>query len=360
MATPSRRKSSSVSDRLFAEPYRFGFFQATRLLQGLVRKWRMRGKYNPVGRDVSADDESLKFSSLLSLQFASSEVAKIQKHKRIIKSNPQDIAEVTVSFMGLTGQSGVLPVYFTELQLQRIREKDTALHDFFDIFNHRAISFFYRAWEKYRLPFCYEQQQLHNSFGTDPISKALESLLGVSESTIQTQIPLNPEDMIFYAGLFATQRRSASGLAAALSEYMGVPIAISQFCGEWMPLSDDDRLYLPHQPFSGRNNCLGVDSVIGDQVYTVEGKFEVVIGPLTKKAFDTLMPNSERIKKLKHFTQMYVGCAQHFDLKYELQEEVVSDWLLGETLDNTAYLGWNTWLSTADKAGAQRQLRLAL
>ncbi|HFE37179.1 MAG TPA: type VI secretion system baseplate subunit TssG, partial [Gammaproteobacteria bacterium] len=84
MATPSRRKSSSVSDRLFAEPYRFGFFQATRLLQGLVRKWRMRGKYNPVGRDVSADDESLKFSSLLSLQFASSEVAKIQKHKRII------------------------------------------------------------------------------------------------------------------------------------------------------------------------------------------------------------------------------------------------------------------------------------
>ena len=44
-----------------------------------------------------------------------------------------------------------MPRHYTELLLQRIREKDFSLRDFLDLFNHRLTSLFYRAWEKYSL-----------------------------------------------------------------------------------------------------------------------------------------------------------------------------------------------------------------
>jgi len=356
MAPKSRRKSTSVSDKLFTEPFRFNFFQATRLLQGLVRKWQKKGFPKSIGYDLTPKEESIRFSSLLSLNFASAEVSKIQKHKRIIHSDKQDIAELQVSFLGLTGQSGVLPSYLTELQLHRAREKDTSFKDFLDIFNHRAVSLFYRAWEKYRLPYSYERAYLENNKIADPITKAFESLLGVSESSIQKQLPIHPEELIYYAGLFSTQRRSANALESSLAEYMDIPIVINQFQGEWMSLSEDDRCQLPLFPLGGKNNCLGVDTVIGDQVYTMEGKFEIVLGPLNKENFENMMPGSERMEALSRFTKMFVGETQHFNVKYQLEEDSVSEWMLDEELDGSRRLGWNTWLLPNNKADAQREL----
>jgi len=358
MATQSRRKSTSVSDGLFDEPFRFSFFQATRLLQGLVRKWQTKGKSNPVGRDLVPQDESVRFSSHLSLQFASSDIAKIHKHEHIVKSDKQDIAEIEVSFLGLTGQSSVLPVYLTELQMQRQREKDYALHNFLDIFNHRAISFFYRAWEKYRLPFSYERVQLHRKNQTDPVTDTFHSLLGIRGDAVQKRLPLNSEDMIFYAGLFATQRRSANALESSLTEYMGVPISINQFKGEWMSLLEDDRCRLPLFPLGGSNNCLGVDTIIGNQVYTMEGKFEIVLGPLKRDQFNALLPNSKQIEALKKYAHMFAGPTQHFSLQYQLEEDAVSQWVLDEETDGQRGLGWNTWLMPKNKKDAQREINV--
>ena len=42
-----------------------------------------------------------------------------------------------INFMGLVGPMGVLPIHITELVLQRMRAKDFAMRDFFNIFNHR-------------------------------------------------------------------------------------------------------------------------------------------------------------------------------------------------------------------------------
>ncbi len=39
-----------------------------------------------------------------------------------------------VNFMGVVGPQGVLPIYYTELVMDRLRAKDSTLRDFLDIF----------------------------------------------------------------------------------------------------------------------------------------------------------------------------------------------------------------------------------
>jgi len=356
MGTEKRRKNHSVTQQLFDQPQQFSFFQATRLLQGLLRVWQKNGSPKSIGRDVLPEWESVRFASFPSLRFPGSEISSIKQHDAIIKNDNQDIAELAVTFMGLTGQSSVLPVCFTELQLSRLKEKDSALTHFFDLINHRSVSLFYRAWEKYQLPIRYERCQLDRDQEVDDFSSAFLSLIGFQGDAIQSRVPVNDEELMYFAGLFSSDKRSANSLEACLSEYMDIPITINQFCGEWMTLSEDDQMQLPVFPFEGKNNCLGVDSVIGDEVYTVEGKFQIEIGPLNRSQFEQLLPGSPRLNALSRFTRMFVGGNYDFELKYNLMPEAISSWHLRHGEQSNTRLGWNSWLSSENNAQAKRSI----
>jgi len=374
MVTKSRRKSTSVSDKLNSEPYRFGFFQAARLLQGLVSKLPGKDSNGIVGHDVSPLEESVKFSAFPSLKFASSEVVKISS--RLVdtgtdgksKTDPINQSEMQVSFMGLTGQSSVLPIYLTELEITRTRDKDYALKQFYDLFNHRAISFFYRAWEKYRLPASYERAKLeahvnnrpnsgaNSKLKSDPITANLQAIIGISGDSLQRQLSVDVEDMLFYAGFFATPNRSASALSAALSEILDIPVVVNQFKGEWVSLLEEDRMQLPYFPLKGKNNCLGVDTVIGDEVFTVEGKFQLEVGPLNSQQFESLQPGSRGQEALKKFTRLFVGDSFQFDLKYVLNDDAILNWELSSEHHSLPRLGLNTWLLPENLDDATREI----
>ncbi|MDH5258426.1 MAG: type VI secretion system baseplate subunit TssG [Gammaproteobacteria bacterium] len=383
MATKSRRKSTSVNDKLFSESHRFGFFQATRLLQGLVSKWRRKKTRGVIGHDVSPTEESVKFSAFPSIKFASTEIVKIKSKSStndeddgfLLEDKPQgegkqsalsELAnkydatssqvEMQVSFMGLTGQSSALPVHLTELEITRIRDKDFALKEFYDLFNHRAISFFYRAWEKYRLPISYERSKLGGPKKCDQITANLHSIIGISGDSLKNQLQIDPEDLLYYAGFFAAPSRSASALSSALTEILDVPVIVNQFKGEWMSLLEEDRMRLPLFPLKGQNNCLGVDTVIGNEVFTVEGKFQLEIGPLNRAQFNSLYPGSPGQEALKRFTRLFVGDSFQFELKYVLQNDAITGWELNSAKDVMPRLGLNTWLLPDNIDDAVREI----
>ena len=85
-----------------------------------------------------------------------------------------------VHFMGLIGPMGLLPLYYTELVAERANVRDRTLRDFLDIFHHRAISLFYRAWEKYRFGVPYERGE------EDKFSSYLLSVIGLGAASLQT------------------------------------------------------------------------------------------------------------------------------------------------------------------------------
>ncbi len=352
MATSSRRKNLSVIERLFLEPFRFTFFQAVRLLQ--LRARRRQAGSEPaadVGHDSPPNGESVRFAAALSLSFSAGEIAELRDLPAARGDGKGTAPQMRVNFLGLTGPMGVLPTHYTELQMLRVREKDTALRDFFDVLNHRTISLFYRAWEKYRLPSSFESHHIPGAppGNTDPISRTLQGLIGHLADRQQASLYFPLEHLLYYTGLFSGGRRSAAALEMLLGEYFDIPIRVEQFRGQWWPLSANDQVRLPHAwEAEGKNNCLGVDTVIGEEAFSVDAGVQVILGPLSRQQFADICPGGARIKALYQLAQLFAGPTFEFSLCYEVDKEAVPPACLGEEAPTGLALGWGACLVAAD------------
>ena len=82
----------------------------------------------------------------------------------------RDAAEWSVNFMGLAGPVGRAPLRLLGIDRGSHPESRPGAGGVPRIFNHRMISLFYQAWEKYRFPVAYERD------GKDRLSRYLMSV----------------------------------------------------------------------------------------------------------------------------------------------------------------------------------------
>ncbi|MBV9123842.1 MAG: type VI secretion system baseplate subunit TssG [Planctomycetes bacterium] len=352
MASENGREGAGLSDLLVREPYRFDFFQAVRLLERWLHERARqdpRWQRSPIGRDFPPEREVVRFRALPGLSFPGSAVVQVKtpaSAKAGDGASPGPL-EMVVSFLGLTGPNGVLPYHYTNLLIQRVRAKDFSLRDFLDLFHHRLISLFYRAWEKYRLPFAYERFQLdRKGQEEDLITRGLYCLVGLGTGGQRGRLEIHDEAFLFYSGHFAHFPRSAAGLESLLGDYFDVPIHVLQCQGQWLVLESPDQAMLPSpQERRGRNNELGVSLIVGERVWDVQSKFRLRVGPLNYRQFRGLMPNGDALKPLVQLTRSYVGTDLDFDVQPILKAAEVP-WcrLVGNGDGDGYYLGWNTWV----------------
>jgi len=354
MPSPFRRASAVVAELLFKEPHRFDFFQAVRLLEWLFRERRPAANaanpQAPLGGDALPDQECVRFRVDNSFNFPASAIARLSEPPAAEGKGLPSPPQMEVSFMGLTGPGGVLPEHYTELLLQRIRyHKDTALKDFFDVFNHRSISLFYRAWEKYRAPFLWERSKRHPSSRPDPFTNSLRCLVGLGTAGLSERLEI-PEDVpLYYAGHFAHRPRSVIALEALLSDYLALPVVIRQFQGRWLYLDRSEQTRLPGAECpSGQYAQLGFDAVLGERVWDVRSCFYIRIERLTYPQFVRLMPEGGDYPKLCRLTRLYAGIQFTFAVQPVLTAGKLPDCRLSEQTDYQPRLGWNTWLSNSN------------
>ncbi len=346
MATQSRRQNPPLIEELFRQPYGVSFFQAVRLLERAGRRdaedERFEGRML-VGVEGDPRKEAVRFRALPALTFPPSEIAGLTAPQPDPEARrPAGPPEMTVSFLGLTGPTGVLPPHYTELLIRSIKARSFSLRDFLDLFNHRTISLFVRAWEKYRLPVAYERC---GQGGKDPVSQAIYALIGFGTGQLRGRLAVDDEALLHYSGHLAHWPRSAAGLEAMLSDYFERPIRIEQFQGRWLNLAEDETSLLPTplQP-DGRFCRLGVDAVAGNRVWDMQSAFRLKIGPLRYEQFVRFMPHEVELTKLAHLTRLYVGPDMAFDAELTLRKEEVPECVLAVDGPYQPLLGWNTWL----------------
>ena len=350
MASQSRRTSVAVSQQLADEPYRFAFFQAVRLAEQVARE-RLReqdGKeYFPVGYDNPPQREAVRFRTLASHTFPPGEVVSVRLNEPAeAGEHDRPLTEMVVAFLGLTGPSGVLPRHYTQLLIDRVRQKDFALRDFLDAFHHRTLSLFYRAWEKYRLPAAFERAALDpHAESEDLFSRCLYCLVGFGTNRLRGRLQVSDAVFLYFSGHFAHHPRTVAAAEAMLQEYFAIPVQVLQFQGQWLHLSTADRSQTGSpDPPRGKNCQLGMSLIIGRRVWSVENKFRVRLGPLTYEQFCRFMPRRHGLTSLCQLVRTYVGPEFDFDVQPVLKAAEVPRFRAGRAGEVPSYLGWNTWL----------------
>lgn len=351
MGSAGGREDTGLNRELFRAPYRFAFFQAVRLLE---HRWRERAaesdapRHQPVGND-DLRLELVRFRALPALSFPSATIVSLREtNGSEANALEPSHAEMIVSFFGLTGPSGVLPRHYTELLLNRLRDKDYSLRDFLDLFNHRLISLFYRAWEKYRLPLGYERSQLDDPGRVpDLATRSLYCLVGMGTPGLRGRQDLDDEVFLYFAGHFAHFPRSAAALECLLLDFLEMPVQVHQLRGQWLDLDPADQTRMPNRlDPAGRNNQLGLSTVVGERVWDIQSKFRLRIGPLTWRQFRTLMPDGTALRPLSQLTRCYVGLEFDFDIQPVLLASEVPWTRLSDDPADGPRLGWNTWMRT--------------
>jgi type VI secretion system protein ImpH len=307
---------------LLKEGFRFSFFQAVRLLQVATK-----GSV-PVGHQGPLEKEVVRFTPTLDLAFAASDVAKITP-KPGADGLPR--YEMSTTFLSIYGAVSPLPTYFTE---ELLGQDDESLQkEFLDLFHHRAISLFYRVWEKYRYTARFTPD------GSDYFSSRLRMLLGIDR--LPQGHHVGPVRMLGLAGLLTQVPRSAASLRCAISDYFeGIPVGVETCVGRWLPIPEDQRNRL-----ALGNTRLGKDLSLGERVYDRSCTFRVSMGPLPLAEYMAFLPCGDKMPELRELTDLMNGDGLDYEVELRLKEEEVPPLQLSGP---TARLGWSSWLGRRD------------
>lgn len=351
-----RRPDPTVEELLFREGYLFDFFQAVRLLE-------MKA---PPGRGVGGltipSQEPVRFQGHIALSFPPSSIDRVDPG-----TDADPIPRLTVTFFGLLGVVGALPRHYSELVLRHEKENKGrevgALRAWFDMFNHRLVSLFYRSWRKYRFWPAFERRE--DVIGEpDAFTQCLTSLVGLGMPGLRNRLALHSREqgygqsprelarvddraVVYYGGFFSQGVHNATSLEALLEDHFDVPVEVRQFQPQWLHLSPDDRSHLGE---AGLNNLLGIDAVAGQRVLDVEGRICLRVGPLTYEKFLSFLPDrsatpeGKDFYRLGHLQRLYVGQEFEVDLQLVLRADEAPECRLPVSTADGPQLGWNAWL----------------
>lgn len=345
MVSARRRTRTPLIDRLIEEPHAFEFFQAVQLLEHAAKRTSDAPGNARVGEDADPRHEAVRFSAYQTVLFPPAAVLEAAPPRQADVGQPGRPPGLMVGFMGLTGPSGVLPQHYTELLIRSLRDKSTALRDFLDLFNHRLVSLFHRAWEKYRLPATYERHAPQE----DPVTSCLMALVGLDMPHLRERMAVDDEAIAHYAGHYAHWPRSVSALESILSDFFERPVRVEQFRGRWVWLAPDELTTLPSRSLpEGAFGQLGTNAVIGERVWDVQGSFRLRIGPVDYRQFASFMPGSRDLAQLVDLTRLFVGPTLSYDVQITLARQEVPFLQLAGEGDYVPRLGWNTWLKQSE------------
>ena len=307
--------------RLQDHPQGFDFFNAVRQLEA------QQSNLPRVGHARHPREDAVRFGQEVSLAFAPSSVADF-------RYDENGYNNLLVHFFGLLGANGPMPLHLTEYIHDREHQhRDPTFARFLDLFHHRMISLFYRAWSSSQQAVCRDRPK------DDRFAMYVGSLVGFGRDSFLNRDSVQDEAKLYFAGRLAAQPRNAGGMRAILKSYFEVPTQITRFIDQMVRLPDQYRCRLGESPESG---TLGSTAIVGARFRDCMQKFRIHFGSLSLSDYERFLPVGRSYARMLDWVRNYVGEGLEFEVQLVLKQQEVPSIQLGKR----GHLGWTTWLKT--------------
>jgi type VI secretion system protein ImpH len=316
---------------LAREPYRYDFYQTLRRLECLHdSKPRWGEALRPV-------DEPVRLGQDPELTFAPAPLSSFEVRDG-------HVPRLQVRLFGLCGPNGPLPLHITEYARERLRlAGDPTLSRFLDIFHHRFLALFYRAWAQA------QPHVNHDRPAADRFTMYVGSFVGMAPPVSRDRDALPDLARFFHVGTLIRPVRNPEGLRQILEHFFRVPVQFEQYVGHWLSLAAGERTFL-----SSERATLGSGAVVGGRVWDRQHKFRIHLGPLTLAQYESFLPGGTPLEKLVDWVRTYLCFELDWDVRLHLKRDDVPSLRLG----GRQRLGWTTWLGRRRSVAAADDLCL--
>lgn len=300
-------------------PERYGFYSLVRRMQCA------HGDKPRIGESVRPADDPLRLCQRPALTFASSTLAAFDVREG-------QVPRLAVNFFGLFGPNGPLPLHLTEYACDRVHNAgDRSLAAFADMFHHRLLSLFFRAWAESE-PTADLDRPERSAYVAH-----IGALVGIGRAPLRGRDALPDLAKIHHAGRLGALTRNREGLEAMASDLFELPVSVEEFVGAWLPLPQSDVCRLG---VTRRSGGLGVDVHAGSRVWSAQHRFRLRLGPMNHADYEDFLPGGAALEQLVALVRNYLNDELEWDVKLVLEREEVPAVRLG----TRHRLGWTSWL----------------
>jgi type VI secretion system protein ImpH len=307
----------SVLRDLEAEPWRFDYFKVLRHLE------RLHADRPRIGESATLRDEIVQLGQDPFMDFPASNLARVERRE----DKP---LRIFVKYLGMLGPQGALPLATTEEAYHYNLAHDDAFPRFLDVFNHRFLQLFFRAWANSR-PIAQHDRPKQDRFFT-----YVGSAIGVGSEPYTNLDSISDTAKLGFAGLLGAQAKSASRLVGAICGLFKVKAEVDEFVGTRLMLDAGEYTIL-----SRRHNVLGEDAMLGRGVYSVQDKIRVRIYTQSLAQYIRFLPSGDLCEPLADLVFFYNGAQLDWDAELAIPSGAVEPIRLGRF----GQLGWTTWMA---------------
>ncbi len=318
-------------------PWDFDFYALMRRIDTL------RPDAPVLGTALRPGQELLRLGQEPELDFAPAALARLDQ-------SDHRAPRLGVRFFGLLGPHGPMPLHLTEFVRERLHQRgDPTASRFLDIFHHRLLGLFYRAWAQSQPVVQRDRPQ------ADRYASWLGACFGMSR--LRPEADAVPETAkLHQAGLIGSRSRHPEALCKVLRQYFGVPVTLESHVGHWLALAADDRTRLGfarNRPERSQRPpaALGQSANAGHKVWDRQYRFRLRLGPLSLAQYQGFLPGGSAWQPLQDWVRLLAGLDLSWDAQLVLERSAVPE----PRLDRRMRLGLTAWLGSGGRRQGQRR-----